>query len=262
MGAIVAGHLGLAAAAAEEARADPVVLETAYQPLPPKYWRDDAGRMHGLGWRILRAVDDRLPNVEIPPSDFLPWPRLQGELTEGRLDVFFGMARSARRAALYDYIEPPIYAVTHVAVVRSSDLIQPTSLAAIKDLPPGTVATNYGSATERYLRDAGIELAAGAPELSRNLLLLSRGRIRMFYFHDLGIAHHLQIVGDHSFRVIQGDFRRYYHYLATRKNLPVHVLEDLTQAVAGLEADGSLAAVRARYVGFDADVVQPPVPRL
>ncbi|GEM_PF-2930547 len=243
---------------------DKQIFWTAFQDLPPKYFKTSDGQYRGLCYDILREAEARLQDIEIRTYGFHPWKRIQAELAEGRLDLVFGVARNKKREAQYFFVRQPLYDVNHVAASRINDKVLLSSLEDLKTFSKtNRILTNRGSATARYLKKLNIQnIDDRGPDLLQNLKKLQAGRGRLFYFHDLGIYWHLKHSEDLKIKVLPVSFNRYYHYLALHPRHEPTLGARFATVLKDMKDDGTLQKLRQRYLGLERSLKHHNMPDL
>lgn len=226
-------------------------VSTAYQAKSaPKYHITESGVAEGIVIDVMRAVEERLGDVNFYSGSTIPLKRIEALLEAGKIDVFFGLARNAKREKKYTYVEIPLYDVQHVVAVRKGEHIDIQSFDDIRALGEnGTILTNSGSATERYLKkQSGLKVDASGKNLSQNLKKLLAGRGEFVYFHDLGLYHAL----NNEFKgqpldILNQSFRTYGHYIAFSKSVDEELINRVAEAMKELKADGTLDTIAQKY---------------
>lgn len=183
--------------------------------------------------------------------DFVPFKRIQNNLDEGKIDVFFGFAKNPKRMKKYKFTDTPIYEVNHIIAVRANDKINIKTLDEISKIKGSkTILTNFGTATERFLKTKEkLTVDAGGKNLSVNLEKLLLGRGRMVYFHDLGL--YSTVKRDFSpgkIKILPVSFRKYFHYIAFSKKVPLEIIAKVNTAATKLKEEGTLKKIREKYI--------------
>ena len=235
-------------------QAEPIELRTAYQNSFPKYYGHNQPEKapHGLCMDILEAIEKTAGITIIAPSGFLPFKRLQNQLATGEIDIFIGMAKNKSRLKKYRFLDTPLYAVHHILAVRQDDTVQIDSLDDIVTLAPNNIIlTNFGTATERLLKThEGLHVDSEGTTIQANLKKLLYGRGRFICFHDLGLKAAIRQHGySDKIKVLPITLRTYYHYIAFAPDTPAEVITRVDLALKKLQAEGTLAAIHAKYVG-------------
>ncbi|WP_420415415.1 substrate-binding periplasmic protein [Roseibium sp.] len=227
-------------------------ITTFYQDSYPKYIQTDGG-FSGLCMDLIAAVETKIGtkivNKGVPDNAFRPLKRIQVDIEQGNIDVFFCLAKNSKREKLFDYISTPLYEVNHVVAVRSGEHVGIQNLDDIRDLTSATVLTNFGTATERFLNNQiGLTVDATADSLELNLRKLLLGRGEFVYFHDIGLYSTIrQKFPNEELDVLPAKFRSYYHYLVVSKEAPNGLRETLEKAIRELNQDGTLAKIIKKY---------------
>jgi ABC-type amino acid transport substrate-binding protein len=230
-------------------------LKTEYQNSYPKYYISSSSgktRVNGLCIDIIKAVEKELTEIKITAKkEFVPFKRIQGNLEEGKIDVFFGFAKNSKRLEKYKFIDIPIYEVNHVIAVKADDNINIKTLEDTGKLKGNkTILTNFGTATEKFLKEKeNLTIDAGGKTLSVNLEKLLLGRGRMVYFHDLGLYGTVKRnFNSGKIKILPVSFRKYFHYIAFSKKVPTEVIDKVKDAVKKLKDNGTLEKIRGSYI--------------
>jgi len=227
-------------------------ITTYYQDSYPKYVRSD-GKFTGICVEIPNAIEEkigtRIVNKGGTENAFRPLKRIQIDIQNGDIDVFFCLAKNSQREKLFDYITTPLYEVNHVVAVRAGEHQSVQSLDDIRRLDAATILTNFGTATERYLSlQEGLTVDTTADSLELNIRKLLLGRGDFVYFHDIGLYSTIrQKFPNEPIDVLPSRFRSYGHYLVVSKAASKGLKQTLEKAVADLQKDGTLAKISQKY---------------
>ncbi|QDG77666.1 ABC transporter substrate-binding protein [Labrenzia sp. PHM005] len=227
-------------------------VTTVYQDSFPKYI-DSGDKVSGLCIELIHAVEKKLGDVTFvgkPSGDqFRPLKRIEVEVANGTIDVFFCMAKNSRRADLFDYIRTPLYEVNHVVAVRKGEHQNIKEFGDIRRLGNVSILTNFGSATARFLsKQGGLNVDSSGQTLDQNLKKLIVGRGEFVYFHDIGLYSTIrEKFKDEPLEVLPARFHSYHHYLVISKKAPVGLRDRLESAIADLHNDGTLESIVQKY---------------
>lgn len=226
-------------------------LTTAYQSnSAPKYIVTQAGNVEGLCMDILRKVEDRLENIKFKGSMSIPLKRLESYLETGEIDVFFGLAKNSKREMKFTYVDTPLYEVNHVVAVRKGEYEDISGFQFIEALgTKGKILTNFGSATERFLRrKQNLNIDSSGRDLKINLNKLLKKRGEFVYFHDLGLYKALaEEFKRKPIEIRKLSFHKYHHYIAFTKDTDSEIIARVSQVMTELQADGTLLKILMKY---------------
>lgn len=224
-------------------------LRTAAQDSEPKYILAET-RMSGICRDALRALEDAAPSLRFSGADaFLPFPRIEAYLASGRIDAFCGMARTPERETVYAYAETPVYVTYDVLVARADDTVEARSLDDLDGAARGAVfLTAAGVVQADRLKERGLAVDDGAANADAVVMKLLAGRGRFAYQSEVEIVYALRKAGAlDKVRVLRMEGTESARYLAFSKSVPASVVAEADAALRRLRADGTLAAVYARY---------------
>ena len=228
-----------------------IELRTAAQDSAPKYILLANQQVGGLCIEIIKAIE----NVDLQISinghqTYLPFQRLQKYLEDGRLDVFFGLKKTVARQEKFTFIEPPLYQLNYVAMVRQGDQVVIGKNADVSSLGKhGKLLTIYGTAASKYLRSQGslvVDDSARTPEMLLKMLLANRGRFA--FYHDLGLSYLIaDQESENQVRILPAVFSTYYHYAAFSKKTERGYVSKVKQALETMKHKGILSQIRNKY---------------
>lgn len=232
-------------------------LKTEYQNSYPKYYltdNKDKKEVVGLCIDMIKAVEKKLPEIKIISNKgFIPFKRIQANLYNGKIDVFFGFAKNRNRLKKYIFIDIPLYEVNHVIAVRRDDNIKINTFDDIRKLMgDNRILTNFGTATENFLnKQGGLEVDSGGKDLTKNLIKLILKRGRFVYFHDIGLISTIKRdLKKTDIKILPTSFRKYHHYVAFSRKVPKKVIEKFVSAIKKLSNNGDLKRIQEKYTKF------------
>lgn len=230
--------LGTATGGATAADA-PLRLTTEDYP-PFNFTDPDTGAIVGMSTDLVRAMMERAGPIA-HTIELLPWQRAYKEALEEPATCVFSTTETEKRLPLFKWVGP-LVSNDWVFLVPAGS---PIRIGSLEEARPYLIGGYQGDATALFLQDQGFDVMT-APDDSHNVTLLAAGRIDLWATgHQLGpwLARR-QGVTDlkvlHTFRTTQLS-------LACNPAIPDRTIARLQQALDGLEADGTAAAIRARY---------------
>lgn len=196
----------------------------------------------------LQRVDPTLRFTGLARS--MSTTRIEQEMQQGTLDVFFGFLKTPARERHFRFIDPPLFFQHSRVAVRAGDRVQIASLADIAALGrDGVVLATQGTAHVPYLRAVtGLRVDDGALSSHANLQKLLLGRGRFFYQGDLNLASDIRRYQlSDKVRILPLSFRREAQYVAFSRQVPPEAVARVERALQALQRSGELDAIFRRY---------------
>ncbi len=227
-------------------------LRTTSQELPPKFIRNADGTLSGISIDVMRAIHILDPSIRFVGEDrFMPLRRIERQLEQGEIDVFFGFIRNQYRRDRFVFIEPPLYRSTHVLIARRGDPIQINRLEEIRALgDEGVVMVTTGYAQVEQLRSHGILVDDRGASLDQNLHKLIRGRARLIFHPEIGVSERLETAPTEitdAIRVLPTRFNEQGRFIAFSRSVPEATVQKVKRAVDQLAASGELRRIEKKY---------------
>ncbi|MCF2706549.1 transporter substrate-binding domain-containing protein [Arcanobacterium haemolyticum] len=232
---------------AEEARANlleegvlRIGTEGTYAPFT---FHDSEGKLTGYDIDIIEAVADKL-GVTTEYSE-VKWDGIFAGLEAGRYDVVANqVAVTDEREALYDFSTK--YAVSSPVVIVKSDNSSITSQADVSGKKSAqSVTSNWAElATSLGANVVGVD------GFTEAVAALRDGRVDLTVNDNLAALEYFTTTNDNSVKIafeIPGQESR--QAFAFRKNSGLN--EVISQTLAELEADGTIARIGSQYFGTD-----------
>lgn len=221
-------------------------LYTAAQDSYPKYIQKNDGSLDGLCGRIVDAIKKAEPTLNIiSNAQVMPFPRIQDELKNGRIDLFVGMAKSEERQYHYIYSEPPVYSVRYVLISRIEDFPKLTSEDAL--VGSGDIVIGMrGSKILNHYKSRGINVDE-SHNIEFGLKKLMEKRGRYLVYHDLGIVGTARKMGIlHKIKPIV-IYPESPQYLAFSREVTMSTLRKAEKALKKLTEDGTLQKIKHQF---------------
>jgi len=228
-----------------------IEFRTAAQDSAPKYVMLANQQMGGLCVEIIQAIEKVNPQISFSGyQTYLPFRRLQKYLENGRLDVFFGLKKTVTRKGKYTFIDPPLYQLNYVAMVRHGDRVVIAETADVNSLGKhGKLLTIHGTAASKYLRSQEglvVDDSARTPAMLLKMLTAKRGRFA--FYHDLGLSYLIaNKESEKQVRILPAVFSTYYHYAAFSKNTERGHVAKVERALETMKRKGILSQIRNKY---------------
>lgn len=225
-----------------------IAMEGTY---PPFNFKDGkTGQLAGYDVEVARAVAARLGLK--PEFVSTEWSAILAGLAAGKYDMIVSQVGiTARREQAFDFSQPYTYSSPQL-IVRRNDSARYASLA---DLKGKKVGVGQGSVFEQQAKAVPGIVVKSYPAAPENLQDLAFGRVDAALNDSLMVAWLLrqsQLPVKAGARV--GTVER--TGIAMRKGNPAFKAA-VDQALAGLRADGSLAAMSTKWFGVDASRPAP-----
>lgn len=230
--------------------AAPLVIRTAAQDSPPKFLKD-GNNINGLCIDVFRAIERLDPSLSFPIlHEFVPLPRIEHQLSVGNYDLFCGLAKTPKREASLDFIEPPVYLTHATLAVRADDDIEIKSFDDLRKLGDKGVVLVVAKTVhaETLKAEAGIRFHDTSLSLGQTLQLLLNGRGRLLFHSDLALAEQIRLdrLGD-KIKVLPTRLQVEGRYIVFSKKAPPALREKVSAALEQLSKSGELAKLFQRY---------------
>lgn len=214
----------------------------------PKYFPDS---QTGLCGEMYQALANKLRSqglsVDID-DELYPIKRILKMLEMGQAHVFCGAGRNAKREAIFTYSKQSIYDVANVVAARMSEAFIPTNIQDLRrqDISIGTL---FGTTSSQWLEShGGLRINDNFHSPDAALEAMARGAdIRYFYYHDLGLNYLTQSM-NLPLKVLPTRFRTTPQWMLYSRMLTPTQIQALDTALAELEAEGELGAIRQAYL--------------
>ena len=207
----------------------------------------------GICLDILRSLAETVRDHGISivlPTKPLPTKRALKDVETGRADIFCGADKTKNRIDRYKFSSQPLYEVSNIVVKRSADIGFPTSYRDLAD-ESFIVGSLHGNASSRILKEQldalpGARVNDAFKTVSDGLDAVEEGRIRNFFYHDLGLLYHLKM-GQRSLAPVKTKFRSYSHYMLFNQDMPDTVVEALDKGLNDLHNTGQIERILTAY---------------
>jgi polar amino acid transport system substrate-binding protein len=223
------------------------VLKTASQESTPKYVIRKGFSQSGIAVEVMRAVEKQDPGLKFTGLEhYRPFARIQAELEQGRLDVFFGIAKTARQENRFIFLDPPLYMMGDAFYVRADDAVAINSLDDIRKTGGGVLAWE-GTIQHDYVQQQGLKLAGTAKSIELGLKMLLGGRGRFWYGNELSTTAKIREMK------LEGKIRQVYlhhisgRYVAVSRSMDEGAKRRLSAALAALKQQGELNRIFLKY---------------
>ena len=227
-------------------------LRTASQDSQPKFIRGADGQPTGISIDVMRAIQKLDPSISFVGEErFMPLRRIERQLENGEIDVFFGFVRNKYRRDHFAFIEPPLYKSTPVLVARRNDPINIKRLEEIRALgDEGVVMVTTGYAQVEHLRSLGLIVDDRGASLDQNLQKLIRDRGRFIFHSEIGVSEMIETSPNtitQAIRVLPTKFSEQGRYIAFSRAVPETTVNKVKRALDQLAASGELRRIVKKY---------------
>lgn len=213
-----------------------------------KYAPGDSNRP-GICMEILRAVEQIDPRLRFSGLDQqAPLRRVEIMLSQGEIDLFFCLLRSAEREKQWRYVPVPLYRIQHMVAMRQDDTPEPRDMTdlVVASRRKAVVVTR-GTVLAATLREAGATVTEAASDFEA-LQMLVLGRTDHVYGQDLNLQRHLrEFRSGEKLRIASTVFQSDQQFLAIGRHVTVAVEQRLLHALQKLEREGRLKAISDKY---------------
>lgn len=232
-------------AASGSATASGAVLRVASEGTYSPFTYHDAangGQLTGYDVDVITAVGQKM-GMQVEFTD-VTWDAIFAGLEAGRYDVIANQVTvNPERQALYDFSTP--YTTSTGAIITRAD---DTSITSVADLAGKTTAQSLTSNWAQVAADAGAQVE-GVEGFTQAVTLLKQGRVDATVNDDLAALDYLKTTGDTDVKIAGStpDTSQQAFALVKGSDLTPRIDE----ALAELEADGTLAEISTEYFGED-----------
>ncbi|MBF5081126.1 amino acid ABC transporter substrate-binding protein [Quadrisphaera sp. INWT6] len=202
----------------------------------------DGGKLTGYDVDVITAVAQEM-GMQVEFTD-VTWDAIFAGLQAGRYDVVANQVTvNPERQALYDFSTP--YTTSTGAIITRAD---DTAITSVADLAGKTTAQSLTSNWAQVATDAGAQVE-GVEGFTQAVTLLKQGRVDATVNDDLAALDYLKTTGDTSVKIAGStpDTSQQAFALAKGSDLTPKIDEALAQ----LQADGTLAEISTKYFGED-----------
>ncbi len=226
-------------------------IRTAAQDSAPKFVALGNNVAGGLCVDIMRAIEKIDPSIRfVGENIFVPFKRIEIQLANSDIDVFFGFTRNQVREGLFRFIDIPLYKVSYVMAVRKDDPITIKTFDDVRALKSdSTIMALFGTADIDYLNSVGgltLDSSGRNPQAMLEKLVANRGRF--VYYHRIGLNKTIGMEGmQDKVRILPVVFKEESHYAAFSKKAPAEMVSAVTSALKKLKENGQLQAIFNAY---------------
>ena len=212
---------------------------------PPFRIEGENGAMQGIDIELIAKLETRL-KIKIRVQR-VPWVRALGMMRDGTADLMSGLARTQERETFILY-QAPAYAEIRPAFYQLATNAQP--IKRYEDLASTRIGFTRGSVYfEPFDSDNALNKLSATDETQLLRMLLGR-RFDVIVGSDLQVDYELRLRGFAS-EVVKAAYRPAkttpLYFGISRKSPLAAEASELGRALAELQADGTIAAILARY---------------
>jgi ABC-type amino acid transport substrate-binding protein len=160
----------------------------------PKYLQNN----NGLCDQIYQGLAEILAakGIEVTvDTTFYPVKRYFQMLETGEAQGFCGAGETSERLEKFNFVTQPVYEVSYILLAHESENFVPTSFDDLIDHQI-VVGAFYGTSSSRWLMShEGLIVNDNFQTLDQAIKLVSQGKLRYFYYHDLALNHFVKSKG-------------------------------------------------------------------
>lgn len=204
----------------------------------------------GFCREIITLVENEIPELKFTGLDrAVPIQRIEQFLQRNEIDIFFCLLKTKEREAKFNYIDIPLYSVSNVLLVKTSDPLAQKKVIKLSDLKnEGVILVNKGSALVESLKLAGVKYSDGGKGDLQIIELLEANRGRFFYGQDATLRFMLKTHAkkDH-FKVIPIAEEANAQYVVYSKKLDPKVVVQIKSVIQKLSENGTFTKMYQKY---------------
>ncbi|OFA04580.1 ABC transporter substrate-binding protein [Duganella sp. HH101] len=232
--------------------AQQVTLRVAAQEgTEPKFIPAGPERIIGLCVDIFRTIERIDPGlVFIGDQQWMPLIRAYHELSIQQHDALCAVQRNPERERKYVYLDPPLFPIQYMLLVRSGDDVVVNNWDDVRKLGKnGVVLANRGYATTDFLEAlGGLQINASATSPAMNLQKLVAGRGRFFLHRSPGLAGFIaRAGGTGKVQVLPQVMYTAPLYMVMGRHVDAAVAARVRRALEQMEKTGELARLLKKW---------------
>jgi ABC-type amino acid transport substrate-binding protein len=215
------------------------LLKTDFQNTASKVIRGSNGNFIGICIDLMNAIEKN-SNLKFQyPKDFSPLLRIEDELNNGDIDVYFALIRNPDREAKCIFIEP-LYTIQYLLIANADDKIVIKNIEDFKNAAKSTsILTVAGSTIVNYIQSLGLKADSGGKDVIDNFEKLKAGRAQFFIYQDLALIHDMNSEKyKNKFKIIPLELPTEELWVVTSKSTPENVRSNLKNTIKSLKASG------------------------
>ena len=210
---------------------------------PPFQIVEPDGPLTGMTVEVVRELQERVGNQD--EIQVVPWARGYEEVLNTPNTMLFSMARTQERDALFYWVGP-VAETTFGFYARADADLTITSLEDAKQVQ--AIGVYQNDVRDVFLTEAGFTNLDRSHAPVQNFRKLMEGRVELLAESDNAIADNAAANGYAPEDVkLLYVFMRSQLYIAISRQTDPAVARLWQEAFTGMQADGSLAAIYARY---------------
>ena len=211
---------------------------------PPWTYHDDSNALTGFDVEIGGLIAKGL-GVE-PDYQEAAWDSLLAGLESGRFDIVCnGVDYSEDRAKTYAFSDPYVYTEIVLVVAKDNEDIH-----TIEDLKGKTTSNSPNSTYAQRALDAGATVEY-ADTLAQTLRMVEQGRVQASINSKGSVEEYLESNTDANLKVVLTIPGDPVCFPMAKGEDTATLVAEVNRILAGLRADGTLAALSEKYFGAD-----------
>ena len=218
----------------------------------PKYAEklESDGDIHGICPDILRAIERQDPTLRFEfESSVQPLRRIEHSMSVAHSDANC-LADNAERRAKFNVDPHAIFSFNYHLIARTEDPVNVTNWDDVRSLGnSGKILVVSGSGVlERLHGLGGLSVEESGKSATANLKKLVMGRGRFFYYRTHDWQRQIQAAGvGGQVRILPARLEVVRFHLMFGRHVDRSVIASVSRAVQMLEADGTMAKLRAKW---------------
>lgn len=232
--------------------AESVQIKTMSQRAYPAKYDPSTPAKPGICLEIIRAVEKTDPGIKFAGLETMAsTSRVIDHLAYGDIEVFFGLLKTSQRLVAANYIDPPLFSVSQVLLVRRDDPVQVNSWDEVRNMGrAGSVLAVANSGQAVFLRKQGglvVDDQAFTVEANLNKLLAGRGRF--IYVSENNVRAGIESLGiAEQVKILRPPFlSKDSLHVAFSKRASPDIVKRIVVAIRKLERTGEMKKIRERY---------------
>lgn len=204
----------------------------------------------GFCMELIQKVHERDSSIAfqiIPPP--LPLFRIERELEDRQLDVFFCFLKNADREKRMSFLPIELYKVQHVLVSRKGEPISIENYDELRAFSKNnSILVQQNSALVSFLKTQGIRIDDGTKDYSAMLQKLIARRGKALYVQNLGIQKAIkkEKLSD-LVQISKNPLKEERLYVAYSKSAPQKAIKKLEGVLNMLDKNGELKKLFKKY---------------
>jgi polar amino acid transport system substrate-binding protein len=205
----------------------------------------------GMMIEVIRAIERADPSLKFSGlENGGPLNRVEYELVDGRIDVFFGMAKTDSRNEKFVFLDTALYQTYYQLAARADDELKVQSMDDIRILGnDGVILINTSESNSSFLVGlGGLVLDKGSSSTASNLSKLVSGRGRFYFGSTLSLVEEIKVqkLGN-KVKLLPLKFLHTNIYAVFSKKAAPEAIRRVRSILEALEKAGELKRIYQKY---------------